>query len=95
MSTIWDTDWDNMWYSQLLSWKEVTPTPVVYELAILKIWEIDCNNGLPISQEKSFEKSNTNLFCSYSIISSLFRQFSLVIEYDKLEVFHFSRLSKY
>ena len=52
------------------------------------------DDGLLISQEKSFEKSNANLFCSYSIISSFFRQFSLVIEYDKSEVFYFSRLSK-
>ena len=52
------------------------------------------DDGLLIIQEKSFEKSNTNLFCSYSIISSLFRQFSLVIKYNKSEVFNFSRLTK-
>jgi len=52
------------------------------------------NNSLPIFQEKSVKKSNANLFCSYSIISSLFRQFSLVIEYNKSELFHFSRFSK-
>jgi len=45
-------------------------------------------------QEKNYEKSNTNLFCSYSIISSLFDQFYLVIEHDKSDVFHFSRLTK-
>ena len=49
------------------------------------------DNGLFISQEKSFEKSNVNLFCSYSIISSLFEQFDLSIEHNKLKVFHFSR----
>ena len=43
---------------------------------------------------KNFEKLNTNLFCNYSIISSLFRQFGLVIEYDKSEVFYFSRVIK-
>ena len=31
------------------------------------------NDGLLISQEKIFKKSNANLFCSYSIIFSLFR----------------------
>jgi len=41
------------------------------------------NNGLFIFQEKSFEKSNANLFYSYSIISFLFEQFSLTIEYSK------------
>jgi len=32
--------------------------------------------------------------CSYSIIFSLFRQFRLVIEYNKSEVFHFSKFTK-
>ena len=52
------------------------------------------DDGFFISQEKSYEKSNINLFCSYSIISSLFKQFGLVIEHKKLEVFHFSRSMK-
>jgi len=29
------------------------------------------NNGLFISQERSFDNTNANLFCSYSIMSSL------------------------
>ena len=52
------------------------------------------DNRLFIFQEKSYEKSNANLFCSYSIISSLFSQFSLVIEHDKLKMFHFLRSTK-
>ena len=52
------------------------------------------DNSLLISQEKSYGKSNANLFCSYNIISSLFNQFRLVIEHDKSEIFHFSRLIK-
>jgi len=52
------------------------------------------DDSLFISQKKSFEKSNTNLFCSYSIISSLFKQFGLTIKYSKSEVFHFSRSTK-
>ena len=52
------------------------------------------DNGLFISQEKIYEKSNANLLCSYSIIFSFFKQFGLVIEHDKLEVFHFSRMTK-
>ena len=34
------------------------------------------------------------LFCSYSIILSLFSQFSLVIEHNKPEIFYFSRSTK-
>ena len=48
---------------------------------------------LLFSQEKSYEKSNANLFCSYSIIFFLFEQFKLVIEHNKLEVFYFSRVT--
>jgi len=50
------------------------------------------DNVLSISQEKSFEKTNSFLFCSYNIIFSLFEQFGLVIEHEKTEIFHFSRL---
>ena len=35
-----------------------------------------------------------NLLCSYNIISSLFKQFGLVIKHDKYKVFHFSRSTK-
>jgi len=47
-----------------------------------------------ISQEKSYKKSNTYLFCSYNIISTPFNQFRLIIEHGKLEVFHFSRFTR-
>ena len=66
----------------------------IFSIPILIFFMSFVDDGLLIIQEKSFEKSNTNLFCSYSIISSLFRQFSLVIKYNKSEVFNFSRLTK-
>jgi len=50
------------------------------------------DNNLFISQEKSLEKSNSYLFCNYNIISSLLKQFGLIIEHKKTEIFHFSRL---
>ena len=49
------------------------------------------DNGLFISQNKSFTISNSHLFCGYHIISSFLNQFGLVIEHGKMEVFHFSR----
>jgi len=52
------------------------------------------DDGLLIFQEKSYKKSNINLFYSYSIISSLFNYFGFVIEHDKSEIFHFSRSIK-
>jgi len=36
--------------------------------------------------------SNSNLFCSYHVILSLFKKFELIMEYGKMEIFHFSRL---
>ena len=49
------------------------------------------DHGLFVSQDKSFNISNSHLFCSYHIIFSLLEQFGLVIEYGKMEVFHFFR----
>jgi len=49
------------------------------------------DNSLFISQDKYFNVSNSNLFCSYNVMSSLLKQFELVIKYRKTEVFHFSR----
>ena len=52
------------------------------------------DDSLFISQEKSYKKSNVILYCSYTIISSLFNQFSLVIKHKKSKAFYFSRLTK-
>ena len=52
------------------------------------------DDGLFISQEKNYKKSNTNLFYNYSIISSLFKQFCLTVEHNKLEIFYFSMIMK-
>jgi len=49
------------------------------------------DDGLFISQNKSIVHSNTNLFCSYNIISSLLLKCGLVIKHGKTDVFHFSR----
>jgi len=49
---------------------------------------------MTLGKKRKDKKSNAILYSSYSIISSLFNQFSLVIEHDKSEVFHFSRSTK-
>ena len=49
------------------------------------------DDGLFISQNKSFEISNSCLFCSYNVMTNLLNKFGLVVEYSKTEVFHFSR----
>jgi len=49
------------------------------------------DDGLFIVQNKSFNISNSHLFCSYNILSKLLDSFGLVIEYSKTEIFHFSR----
>ena len=49
------------------------------------------DNGLIITQNNSFKVSNSQLFCSYNVLSKLLDSFGLVIEYSKTEIFHFSR----
>ena len=49
------------------------------------------DNGLFIAQSKSFIVSNSHIFCSYNIISSILDKLGLVLEHGKMEVFHFSR----
>ena len=49
------------------------------------------NDGLIITQNKSFDISNSNLFCSYNILSKLLDSFGFIIEHSKTEIFHFSR----
>ena len=41
------------------------------------------DNGLFIAQDKSFNISNSHLFCSYNILSKLLDSFGLVIEHLK------------
>jgi len=49
------------------------------------------DDRLFISQEKSFIKTNANLFCCYNIMSLLLNQFGLIVEHEKTEIFHFSK----
>ena len=50
------------------------------------------DNGLIIAQNSSILISNSQLFCSYNVLSKLLTDFSLVIEHGKTEIFHFNRL---
>ena len=47
------------------------------------------DNGLLISQEKSYELSSTFLLSSYNMISKIFSDTGLVMEHNKSEVFYF------
>ena len=49
------------------------------------------DNGLFISQSKSFDISNSHLYCSYNILTNLLKKFGLVVEHSKTEIFHFNR----
>jgi len=49
------------------------------------------DNTLFVSQSKSILHSNTNLFYSYNIISSILSKYDLIIEHGKTDVFHFTR----
>jgi len=49
------------------------------------------DDGLFIAQNKSFSSSNSQLFCSYNVLSNLLTSFGLIVEHSKTEIFHFSR----
>jgi len=49
------------------------------------------DDGLLISQEKSYSLSSSFLLCSYNIISKILISAGLVMEHSKTELFHFTR----
>jgi len=49
------------------------------------------DNGLLISQEKSYSLFNSFLLCSYNIISKILIDTGLIMEHNKTKLFHFTR----
>ena len=49
------------------------------------------DDGLFISQNRSFHIFNSCLFCSYNVMTKLLEKFGLIVEHSKTEVFHFNR----
>jgi len=49
------------------------------------------DDDLFISQNKSIDISNLQLFCSYNVLLDLLKKFGLSIEHSKTETFHFNR----
>ena len=49
------------------------------------------DDGLLISQEKSYELSSAFFLSSYNMISKIFSDAGLIMEHSKSEVFHFTR----
>ena len=49
------------------------------------------DDSLIISQNKSIDISNSQLLCSYNVLSRLLVKFGLNIEHSKTETFHFNR----
>jgi len=52
------------------------------------------DNGLLVSQGRTYNKTLPELTSSYSIVLDLIASFGLVMEYDKSEIFYFSRAHK-
>ena len=50
------------------------------------------DDGLLISQGKTYNKTLPELYSSYRVVTDLMVTFGLVIEHDKSEIFHFSRV---
>ena len=53
------------------------------------------DDGLLITQSKSFETSNSYFYYSYNVVFNLSTKFSLLVEHIKTEVFYFSRLQEF
>ena len=49
------------------------------------------DDSLFISQNKSIDVLNSQLFCSYNVLSGLLDKFGLNIKHSKTEMFHFNR----
>ena len=49
------------------------------------------DDGLLITQSKSFQTSDAYLFCNYNIVFNLLFKFGFLVKHSKTEVFHFSR----
>ena len=82
--------------SPILSALYISPVLYIFEkhLKTLKIpifFLSFVDNGLLITQNKSFSTSNSLLFCIYQVVSSLLHRFSLKLEHTKTEIFYFSR----
>ena len=50
------------------------------------------DDGLLVSQERTYNKTLPELTSNYSIVSDLMVSFGLVMEHDKSEIFHFFRV---
>ena len=49
------------------------------------------DNGLFISQSKSFDILDSHIYCSYNILTNLLEKFGLIVEHSETEIFHFNR----
>jgi len=49
------------------------------------------DDGLLISQEKSYSLSSSFLLCSYNIMSKILINAGLIMEHSKTKLFHFTR----
>jgi len=63
------------------------------KIPVVLIFFVD--DRLFVSQNTSLAISNSQLFYSYHIMSSLLRQFGLIIKHGKIEVFYFTRSHSY
>ena len=87
--------------SPILSALYITPISYILEkrtknlfILIIISFLLFIDDGLLISQENIFENQLQIFFVIIVLFYFFFRQFRLVIEYDKSEVFYFSRITK-
>ena len=61
------------------------------KISISFLFSVD--DSLLVILNKSLSVSNSFIFCSYQIVSSLLNRFGLKLEHGKTKIFHFSRLT--
>ena len=49
------------------------------------------DDRLFISQSNFFDISNSQLYCSYNVLTNLLEKFGLVVEHSKTKIFHFNK----
>jgi len=81
LSTIYLTPVIKIFKKRLKNLKENIPTDILSFM----------DDGLLISQEKSYSLSSSFLLCSYNIMSKILIDAGLVMEHSKTELFHFTR----
>jgi len=87
----WVKNWPSLLFFNYLSFFLHILEKQLKNLKIPISFLLFVDDSLLVTQSKSFQLSNSYLFCSYNVASILLSDFGLLVEHSKTEIFHFSR----